>query len=132
MDKIRIGIIGTGGIAHAHARAYKNFADVEVVAGADIIPGKARKFLDEFGWTDAAAYETCQELCARDDIDAVSVCTYNSQHAACAVPALMSGKHVLLEKPMAITLEQGLKIMAAEKASDWIPAVRTSGTESFQ
>ena len=46
--KLRIGIIGTGGIAHAHARAYKNFADVEVVAGADIIPGKARKFLDEF------------------------------------------------------------------------------------
>ncbi len=123
MDKIRIGIIGTGGIAHAHARAYKNFADVEVVAGADIIPGKARKFLDEFGWTDAAAYETCEELCARDDIDAVSVCTYNSQHAACAVPALMSGKHVLLEKPMAITLEQGLEIMAAEKASGKIVSI---------
>ena len=96
MEKIRIGIIGTGGIAHAHARAYKNFSDVEVVAGADIVPGKARAFLDEFGWTDAAAYETCEALCARDDIDAVSVCTYNSQHAACAVPALLSGKHVLL------------------------------------
>ena len=47
--KLRIGIIGTGGIAHAHANAYKQFDDVEVVAGADIIPGKARKFLDEFG-----------------------------------------------------------------------------------
>ena len=44
--KLRIGIIGTGGIAHAHANAYKQFDDVEIVAGADIIPGKARKFLD--------------------------------------------------------------------------------------
>lgn len=123
MEKIRIGIIGTGGIAHAHARAYKNFSDVEVVAGADIVPGKARAFLDEFGWTDAAAYETCEALCARDDIDAVSVCTYNSQHAACAVPALLSGKHVLLEKPMAITLEQGLEIMAAEKESGKIVSI---------
>ena len=123
MEKLRIGIIGTGGIAHSHARAYKNFEDVEVVAGADIIPGKARAFMDEFGWTDAAAYETCEELCARDDIDAVSVCTYNSQHAACAIPALLSGKHVLLEKPMAITLQQGLDIMAAEKESGKIVSI---------
>ncbi|MGN1075173.1 MAG: Gfo/Idh/MocA family oxidoreductase, partial [Eubacteriales bacterium] len=65
-DKLRIGIIGTGGIAHSHARAYKNFEDVEVVAGADIIPGKARAFLDEFGWDKADAYESCEALCARD------------------------------------------------------------------
>ncbi|MFA6948353.1 MAG: Gfo/Idh/MocA family oxidoreductase [Eubacteriales bacterium] len=121
--KLRIGIIGTGGIAHSHARAYKNFADVEVVAGADIIPGKARAFLDEFGWNDAAAYESAEELCARDDIDAVSVCTYNSQHAHCAVAALESGKHVLLEKPMAITIAQGLDIMAAEKKSGKIVSI---------
>ena len=63
-DKLRVGIIGTGGIAHAHANAYKQFEDVEIVAGADIIPGKARKFLDEFGWTEATAYETHEELCA--------------------------------------------------------------------
>ncbi|MBR3996812.1 MAG: Gfo/Idh/MocA family oxidoreductase, partial [Clostridia bacterium] len=66
--KLRVGIIGCGGIAHAHARAYKNFDDVEIVAGADIIPGKARAFLDEFGWKDAVAYETHEELCARKDI----------------------------------------------------------------
>ena len=63
MEKLRIGIIGTGGIAHAHANAYKAFDDVEVVAGADIIPGKARAFLDSFGWTEAAAYASCEELC---------------------------------------------------------------------
>lgn len=116
-EKLRIGIIGTGGIAHAHANAYKTFDDVEIVAGADIIPGKARAFLDEFGWTDATAYESCDELCKRDDIDAVSICTYNSQHAVCAIAALESGKHVLLEKPMCVTLEEGLAIMRAEKKS---------------
>ncbi|MFA6948352.1 MAG: Gfo/Idh/MocA family oxidoreductase [Eubacteriales bacterium] len=115
--KLRIGIIGTGGIAHAHAAAYKSFNDVEIVAAADIIPGKARAFLDEFGWNDAAAYDNHEELCRRDDIDAVSVCTYNTQHAVCAVAALESGKHVLLEKPMAVTLDEGIAIMRAEKKS---------------
>lgn len=116
-DKLRIGIIGTGGIAGAHADAYKSFDDVEIIAGADIIPGKARAFLDRYGWADAAAYETCTELCARDDIDAVSVCTYNTTHAQCAIEALESGKYVLLEKPMCVTLAEGLDIMRAEKAS---------------
>ena len=116
-EKLRIGIIGTGGIAHSHAGAYQSFDDVEVVAGADIIPGKARAFLDRFGWTNATAYDSCEELCKRDDIDAVSICTYNSQHAVCAIAALESGKHVLLEKPMCVTLEEGLAIMRAEKKS---------------
>lgn len=122
-EKLRIGIIGTGGIAHSHASSYKNFTDVEIVAGADIIPGKARAFLDRFGWTDATAYDTCEELCKRDDIDAVSICTYNSQHAVCAVAALESGKHVLLEKPMCVTLEEGIEIMKAEKKSGKILTV---------
>ena len=122
-DKLRIGIIGTGGIAHAHANAYKQFDDVEIVAGADIIPGKARAFLDEFGWTEATAYETHQELCARDDIDAVSICTYNMQHAVCAIDALKSGKHVMLEKPLSVTLEEGEAIRKAELESGKILSV---------
>ena len=116
-DKLRIGIIGTGGIAHAHANAYKQFEDVEIVAGADIIPGKARKFLDEFGWTEATAYETHEELCARRDIDAVSICTYNSQHAAPCICALTSGKNVMLEKPLCVTLDEAKAIRAVEQAT---------------
>lgn len=122
-EKLRIGIIGCGGIAHAHARSYFNFDDVEIVAGADIIPGKARKFLDEFGLTDATAYEDTEELCKRDDIDAVSVCTYNSTHAECTIAALESGKHVLLEKPMTVTLDEAIDIMRAEKKSGKIVSV---------
>ncbi len=123
MKKPRIGIIGCGGIAHSHARAYKSFDDVEVVAGADIIPGKARAFLDEFEWSDAVAYDSHEELCARDDIDAVSICTYNTQHANCAIAALKSGKHVLLEKPLSVTLEEGEAIREAELESGKILSV---------
>ena len=118
MKKLRIGIIGTGEIALDHARQYKKWDDVEIVAGADLIPGKAREYLDKFGWTEATAYEgddACEQLCARNDIDAVSVCTYNTQHARCAIAALDSGKNVLLEKPMCVTLEEGIEIMRAEK-----------------
>ena len=62
MDKLRIGIIGTGGIAHKHVKAYLMFDDVEIVAGADIVPGKARAFLDEFGLKNAVAYESAEAL----------------------------------------------------------------------
>lgn len=47
--KVRIGIIGCGGIAHAHMKAYLEQPDVEIVAGCDIVPGKAKAFMDEFG-----------------------------------------------------------------------------------
>ncbi len=123
MKKLRIGIIGCGNIAHAHARAYKTFDDVEIVAGADIIPGRAREFLDEFEWTDATAYDSHEELCARDDIDAVSICTYNTQHANCAIAALKSGKHVLLEKPLCVTLDEAKAIREAELESGKILSV---------
>ena len=97
MDKkLRIGIIGTGGISQVHIKAYQSFNDVEIVAGADIIPGKARKVLDKFGLTEAKDFDNHQDLCNMKGIDAVSICTYNSQHAVCAIDALNAGLHVLL------------------------------------
>ena len=64
MDKLRIGIIGTGGIAHKHMDSYKKMDDIEIIGAADIVPGKARAFLDEFGLTDVPAFETKEELLA--------------------------------------------------------------------
>ena len=117
MDKkLRIGIIGCGGIAHAHMRAYLEIPEVEIVGGADIVPGKARKFLDEFGLTDAKAFDCATDL-LKCELDAVSVCTYNSQHAVCAVEALEAGCHVLLEKPMCLNMKEAAEIYAAEKKS---------------
>ena len=58
MAKLRIGIIGTGGVAGAHARNYANFPDeAEVVAGADIVPGKAKNFLQAMELPNAEAFD---------------------------------------------------------------------------
>ena len=86
-EKFRVAIIGTGSIAHAHARSYLKMDDVEIVAGSDIVPGRARAFLDEFGLKDAVAYEDTQKMLDEVDLDGVSVCTYNQQHVCCAVAA---------------------------------------------
>ena len=111
--KLRIGIIGTGGIAGAHAGNYLKLPNVEIVAGADIVPGKAREFLDRFGLTEAKAFDNHKDLLEMD-LDAVSVCTYNTQHAPCVIDALNKGVHVLCEKPMSVTLEEAVEMRRAE------------------
>jgi Predicted dehydrogenases and related proteins len=120
--KLRIGIIGTGGIAGAHINSYKRMDDVEIVGGADIIPGKARAYLDRNGFPDAKDFESADEL-LKLELDAVSICTYNSTHAECAVKALEAGCHVLLEKPMCLTIQQGIDIVNAEKKSGKIVSI---------
>ena len=100
MNKIRLGIIGTGGISNSHVKAYKQMDDVEIVAGADIIPGKAREALDRWELPDAKAFENTQEMLDTMELDAVSVCTYNTAHAECAIQAMRAGKHVICEKPL--------------------------------
>ena len=115
--KVRIGIIGTGWIAGSHLREYLKMPDVEIVAGADLIPGKAEKFFAENGVEGAKCYPSHKELIDSGEVDAVSICTYNATHAECAIYALEHGVHVLLEKPMCVTTEEALEIRKAEKAS---------------
>ena len=115
--KLRVGIIGTGGIAHSHMRSYLKLQDeAEVVAGSDIVPGKARAFFDEFQMKDAKAFDRNEDLLAMD-LDCVSVCTYNSTHCECAVAALNAGLPVLCEKPMSVTLEEAIQMYMAAKAA---------------
>ena len=116
--KVKVGIIGTGWIAEAHAACYKKCPDVEIVALADIVPGKAEKFAKDNGIEGARIYNSDRELIDNEkDIDAVSVCTYNRQHAPCTIYALENGVNVLLEKPMCVTTEEAVAICKAEKAS---------------
>ena len=120
----KIGIIGTGGIAHAHMNAYKSFPNVEVVALADIVPGRAASFAKEFGLENARIYDNDRALLdAEKGLDGVSICTYNRQHAAPTIYALEKGVNVLLEKPMCVTLEEGIEMMRAEKKSGKILTV---------
>ena len=118
--KLRIGIIGTGWIADAHIASYNKMKDVEIVAGCDLIPGKADAFFRKHGIIGVKTdYASHKEMLADKslNLDAVSVCTYNRQHAPCAIDSLNAGIHVLLEKPMCVTTEEAVEIIKAEKAS---------------
>ncbi|MBR2612675.1 MAG: Gfo/Idh/MocA family oxidoreductase [Clostridia bacterium] len=118
--KIRIGIIGCGWIAASHLHSYLKQPDVEIVAGCDLIPGKAEAFFKKWGVEGAKCYNSDEEMIADQanlQLDAVSVCTYNRQHAPCAIHALNAGIHVLLEKPFTVTTEEAVEVLRAEKAS---------------
>ena len=118
--KLRVAIIGCGWIADAHMYSYKKMPDVEIVAGADIIPGKAAAFMEKHGITGAKTdYASHKEMLDDESLklDAVSVCTYNRAHAEPTIYALKKGVHVLLEKPFTVTLDEAIEVMKAEKES---------------
>jgi len=114
--KVKIGIIGTGWIAANHIAEYLKMPDVEVVALADLVPGKAEAFGKKYG-CDARCYLSGHEMLEAEELDGVSVCTYNTQHAPCTIDALEHGVNVMLEKPFTVTLDEAIEIMKAEKKS---------------
>ena len=121
--KLKVGIIGTGWIAESHIESYLDMEDVEVVAMADLIPGKAEKFAARYGVEGVRFYPSHKEMIDSEQLDAVSVCTYNMTHAECTIYALEHGVNVLLEKPMCVTTEEAVEIMRAEKKSGKILSI---------
>ena len=118
--KLRVGIIGCGWIAGSHIKAYLNQPDVEIVAGADLVPGKAAAFFEKYSVEGVKTdYASHKEMLDDESLhlDAVSICTYNRQHAAPAIYALDKGVNVLLEKPFTVTLDEAVEVMKAEKRS---------------
>ncbi len=124
--KVRVGIIGTGWIAGSHMTSYLKQPDVEIVAGADLVPGKAKEFFKKYGLENVKCYNSDEEMIADQKnlkLDAVSVCTYNRQHAPCAIHALNAGINVLLEKPFTVTTEEAVEVIRAEKKSGKILSI---------
>ena len=115
--KVKIGIIGCGWIAGAHIIEYLKMEDVEVVALADLIPGKAEAFAKKYGVEGAKYYLSGHDMLENEQLDGVSICTYNTQHAPCAIDALEHGVNVMLEKPFTVTLDEAIEVMKAEKKS---------------
>ena len=100
--KLRIGLIGAGGIARAvHITGYSRMDNVEVVAICDIKLEKARAMAEEYNVP--RVFENYKDLLALEDIDAVDICTPNYLHPIIAVEALERGLHVFCEKPDAMT-----------------------------
>ncbi len=121
--KIKVGIIGTGWIAEAHVLNYLKCPDVEIVAAADLIDGKAEKFCKANGIEGVRLYPDHKSMIDNEELDAVSVCTYNRTHAQCSIYALEHGVNVLLEKPMCVTLDEAVAICKAEKKSGKILSI---------
>lgn len=112
---IRIGIIGSGGIARAHVHGYRTQPQVEIVAVADVVPGRAEQFIRDMKLDHAQPFDDHKKLLELD-LDGVSICTPNVAHYETSIDALNAGKHVLVEKPLSVTLEQGLEMVeTAEK-----------------
>ena len=101
---LRVGMIGLGGIARSHCEAIAGLADVEVVACADLIEANRNAFMQKYQI--ARGYTSHTDLLADTDVDAVGVVLGHHLHHRLTVDALNAGKHVLVENPMAITLEQ--------------------------
>jgi len=121
--KIKVGIIGTGWIAEAHVVNYLKCPDVEIVAAADLVDGKAEKFCKDNGLEGIRLYPDHKSMIDNEELDAVSVCTYNRTHAECSIYALEHGVNVLLEKPMCVTLDEAVEICKAEKKSGKILSI---------
>ena len=115
--KLRFGIIGTGWIAESHVECLKEMEDVEIAAGADLIPGKAEAFFKRYGLEGVHCYPDHKSMMEKEKLDAVCVCTYNTKHAECTIDALEKGIHVILEKPMCVTQKEAEDIIRAEKKS---------------
>ncbi len=114
--KIKVGIIGCGGIANGkHMPSLSKLSDVEMVAFCDIVLEKAEKAKEKYGTPDAKVYTDYQELLKDPEIEVIHVCTPNRSHAPISIDSLHAGKHVMCEKPMAKTAEDARKMVVAAK-----------------
>ena len=121
---LRIAIIGTGTIADAHIRSYREFPDDCTIVGlADVAPGRAAAKAAAFGLTDAVAYDDPADLIRWGEVDLVSIATPPASHAPLSVAALDAGMHVLVEKPMAPSLEECDAMLAAQRRSGTLLSV---------
>ncbi len=126
--KIRVGIIGCGGISKgSHMSAYEKLGKrVEVAALCDIIVERAENARDT-RFPSADVYKDYKDLLKDESIDYVDICTPNYLHSIIAVDALNAGKHVLCEKPDAVSVEEAMKMKnASEKNGKKLMVIRNN------
>ena len=121
---INVAIIGTGNISPKHIEAYLKFPErCKIVALVDIYPEKAEAKAKEFNLTDVEIYDSHKALLDKEDLHLVSVCTPPYVHKEISVDFLNHGKNVLVEKPMAASLEECDAMIKAQKESGKLLAV---------
>jgi predicted dehydrogenase len=110
----KVGFIGAGGIARTHMKYLKDIPGVEIVAAADVSDENLEKCKKEYNVQ--RSYKDFHELLkVEKEMDAVSICTPNGLHAPNTIAALEAGKHVMVEKPMAMNAKEGKQMVEAAK-----------------
>ncbi len=104
---MQVGIIGTGAIAWKHAQAYTNIG-YQVAACTDRTPERGQRFAESTG---AVYFATPEELCAHAQVDFLDVCTFPGYRLAAVELGARYGKHVLVQKPMAVDLETAARMI---------------------
>jgi len=113
MEKVRVGIVGCGKISSIYFKNCKQFSALEVAACADLNVARAQASAEEHGIAKACSVN---ELLADPDIDLVINLTIPAAHAEVCIQALEAGKHVYVEKPLAVTREEGQRILAVARS----------------
>jgi predicted dehydrogenase len=114
MNELRIGLIGAGKMGSFHMESWERIATARLVAVADPDEQAARQHIARRPIEWVADY---RQLLERADIDAICVCAPSERHAAITLDAIAAGKHVLVEKPIATALEDGLRMAAAARGA---------------
>ncbi|MCT4566600.1 MAG: Gfo/Idh/MocA family oxidoreductase [Maledivibacter sp.] len=115
---VNLGIIGCGKITKIrHAKELFECENAGVAGFYDISKDRAKELVDEFG---GKVYDDYQDMLRDPEVDGVIICTPNSTHAQMSIEAMQQGKHVLVEKPMATTLEDSERIIKEAEKSDKI------------
>ncbi|BCK01456.1 Gfo/Idh/MocA family protein [Anaerocolumna chitinilytica] len=113
MEKVKVGIIGTGSISNMHMAGYTRLQNVEVVAACDICEERVKAFAKTYNIPHT--FTDYNELLKMAEIDAVSVTAWNNIHAPASIAALNAGKHVLCEKPLALNAAQAAEMVETAK-----------------
>lgn len=121
---VRLAILGTGGMANVHAENFARVAGCEIVAAADVDPERVRDFCEKQKISNS--FSGVKELLAGSDFDAVTIVTPDAFHAPLAISCLKAGKHVLCEKPLAVTYPDARKMVAAAQRAGVINMVNFS------
>ena len=103
-EQLGVAVVGCGSIGRPHAKGTARAKNCRLVAVVDVFPEKAQSFKERFGAE--VAYSDLDDALAREDIDWVAVTTAPNSHAELTIRSLEAGKHVMVQKPMALTLEE--------------------------
>ena len=112
---MKVAVIGVGSISDCHLDSYVKNPETELYAICDINEKTLKAQGDRYNIPEERRFLDYKELLKLEEIEAVSVCTWNSEHAPVTIAALKAGKHVMCEKPMAINAEEAKKMLDAAK-----------------